>query len=167
LVVSAIAVLGLAKRRGRINTGQLLATLAPAAVAVGLWWATTPPALRFVWGPLFALGIVPLAWGLRALNWRRVTMAGAGLALIGFSTLTLAARMDWHAPAEQQAWFGIPVQVAVLPETPTDAQALASGLIARRPVTADQCWTAYPLCSPAFPASLRPMGVSWSEGLLG
>jgi hypothetical protein len=165
LAVSAIAVLALAKHRGGINSRQLLATAAPAAVAVALWWATTPPALRFVWGPLFALGIVPLAWGLRALNWRRVTMAGAGLALIGFSTLTLAARMDWHAPAEQQAWFGIPVQVAALPEPSTDAQSLASGLIIRRPVAGEQCWAVFPLCSPVVPAGLRPLTSAWADGL--
>ncbi len=170
LVIAAAGTLALATRRARgrgspFDWHGLLVTCTPALAAVAVWWATTPPALRFIWGPLFAVGILPLAWALRELNWRRAPLLGAGAALIAVSGLTLFARIDWSAPAAEQSWLGLPVRVALITQTPTAPRTLASGLVIMQPTTGEHCWAAFPLCSPAVPEGLRPLATDWADGL--
>jgi len=170
LVIAAAGTLALATRRARSHGAQfdwrgLLVTCTPALAAVAVWWATTPPALRFIWGPLFAVGILPLAWALNELNWRRAPLLGAGAALIAVSGLTLFARIDWSAPAAEQSWLGLPVRVALITQTPTAPRTLASGLVIMQPTTGEHCWAAIPLCSPAVPEGLRPLATDWADGL--
>lgn len=159
----------------------LAVVLVPSAGAVAFWFVASPPALRFIWGPLVLLVTVPAGFFLHALVktcssrsqrdvFRLSTMFVVSFLVIAISAiLTLLIRIDWMTMTARAVLHGpIPIEIGFAPvPTPTTVDlTLPSGLTVRQPVETDQCWDVYPLCSPGVSQSLRQRGVSISDGFL-
>ena len=151
----------------------LALALLPSAGAAVFWFVFTPPSFRFAWGPLFTLGTVTLGWvawqGIRSngkrLAWLKVAVAAVFLPM---AMVTLALRIDFAAPTETITARWLPITFAVAPITTVEIAAveLPSGLPALVPTTGDQCWDAFPVCSPQLPPTLALRGETLQEGLL-
>lgn len=154
----------------RIPWRSIAIATMPSALAVVVWFVASPPAFRFIWGPLFLTLAIPLGWLLMRLP-RSATniltlVAATGL-LVGAAVTTLAIRIDWSSMTADRQWEGIvPVPYVVTPiqDAPTTANELPSGLVIDVPTQTDQCWGNYPLCSPAAPPTLTLRGDDLSEG---
>lgn len=159
-VVTGLLALGRARSAGTSIRGSvLLAFLAwiagPIAVVTGLLFG--PPAIRFVWGPLFATAIIPAAWALHA--WlRRTRWAWVGrMAWMAWSLLivTIAAISVMHAASGP----------ASLPPVPTRSETLPSGVTITVPTNPGmQCWATFPLCTPEWAPELAMRGRSVQDG---
>lgn len=140
--------------------GMALAT-APSALMALVWWAATPPSFRFVWGPLFTMLTIPLAWIVWRTVWSRwptpharpdavIAWLGATavIAVVGVSSLT---RLDTSAITQERHWevlANVPYAVAPLPATSSSEVALARGLIVQVPNAGFACWDSSLLCTP-------------------
>ncbi len=175
LVLTLVAMKAPVAFRGR----ALLAVMAPSVVSVGFWWVLTPPAFRFIWGPLFLVGALPAGWSL----WRLSRAKGpwARSRVLGMTTIGLSApvvvvvivsavfRFDADGLTEQRTWslgVEIPYVVAPVVDAPTRVVTLDSGLTVLTPTLSDQCWTKYPLCSPQVAGSVRFAGDGIQDGFL-
>lgn len=142
------------------------AVLAPFVLAAALWWAISPPALRFGWGPLFGLTAICLGWALWRARWQApaIVVAAAGIAV----TVVVAGgiRLDWTSPTETQSWLGIPYEVVPLPTPSAEEFVTESGLVVRVPSDSDQCWSVYPLCTPDPLPSLTERGPGIDAGFV-
>lgn len=166
-------------RRCPLPSRLLLASAAPAAVAVFTWFVASPPTFRFIWGPLVALFVIPIAWVLHSLracsNVSDRTKGQATFALLGggamllvvAASLAMTIRIPWAAYTEQAVTAG-PVSltyvVAPIPVPSTTSVELPSGLEIVQPLPTDQCWTVYPLCTPNVSPALELRGSDVSEG---
>lgn len=151
----------------------LLAATAPSAVATVFWFTLTPPSFRFAWGPLFTVATIAVGWSLwsRARSSKTVARdAALGVSLVlGLTVIaTVAFRIDVTSISESRDARGIPITYAVTPLTVTDITELTlpSGLPVLVPTDGDQCWAAFPLCSPQLPETLRLRGKDLQSGLL-
>lgn len=164
------AILGVIWRR---PPRALFIALLPSGVAAGFWFLFTPPAFRFGWGPLFTLGTITLGWVAwlqiqrtpLQVNW--VKTGAAGLFLL-VCVVTLAVRIDYSAPTQSVTARWLPITFTVTPITQAEVTSLElpSGLPALVPITGDQCWEAFPVCSPQLPETLRLKGATLQEGFL-
>ena len=152
---------------------MLLAAMAPSAVATVFWFTLTPPSFRFAWGPLFTLATIAVGWSLWARARSSETVArdaAVGVSLVLGLTVaaTLAFRIDVTSISESRVARGIPIAFAVTPITRANVVevTLPSGLTALRPSEGDQCWAAFPVCSPQLPETLRPRGQGLQSGFL-
>ena len=150
-----------------------LAAMAPSFVATVFWFTLTPPSFRFAWGPLFTGATIAVGWSLWTRSTARSTTVrdttlGVSLVLAATVALTIVFRLDVSSISETSVARGIPVTFAVTPLTTTDIAevALPSGLPALTPTEGDQCWAAFPLCSPQLPVTLRLRGQDLQSGLL-
>lgn len=180
--LSAVLIVGLVASRVRgvpLPTKPLVLSTAPAAIAVVAWFVASPPTFRFVWGPLVALLVIPIAWVL--CGWRasaRVTertkgqatsvLAGAGaVILVVAAGLAMTIRIPWAAYSDRAATTGplaVTYAFAPMPTPSTTSLQLPSGLELVQPVPTDQCWTVYPLCTPNAPQTLELRGTDVREG---
>lgn len=153
-------------------------TMVPSAVTVIVWWTTSPPAFRFIWGPLFSLAAIPVGAGLwRLSRWDVLDGKFAGLTLfccaVPIMVVTLfsaVARFDRGSLTEHRSWVlgvSIPYAVAPVPLPPVQREILSSGLEISSPIETDQCWGQYPMCTPQTVPTLRLLGDSLSGGFLG
>ena len=152
---------------------MLLAAMAPSAVATVFWFTLTPPSFRFAWGPLFTVATIAVGWSLWARARSSETVArdvAVGLSLVLGLTVaaTLAFRIDVTSISESRVARGIPIAFAVTPITRAEVVevTLPSGLTALRPADGDQCWAAFPVCSPQLPETLRFRGQGLQSGFL-
>ena len=138
----------IAARSRSLRWRALVLVSAPFAVATLTWWALSPPALRFGWGPLFGLAAVLVGWGIWRLRIQRqvVLALAGGIALL--SVVGAIIRLDWTSPREVTPWLGIPLEVVPLPVPETEDFTTDSGLVLQVPTQNDQCWSVYPLCTP-------------------
>jgi len=151
----------------------VLAAMLPSLVATVFWFTLTPPSFRFAWGPLFTTATIAMGWSLwmrstaRSTTVRDTTL-GVSLVLAAAVALTIVFRLDVSSLSETHVARGIPVTFAVTPLTTTDIAevTLPSGLPAFVPTEGDQCWSAFPLCSPQLPETLRLRGENLQSGLL-
>lgn len=158
--------------RVRLSRKVLLAMF-PSAAAILFWFLFTPPSFRFAWGPLFTIATIPLGWALWSVarsqhtRARRVLhLATAGAVFVALFTLVFRLDIPSMTSEQQSPWF--PIAYAYTPVTQVEITEveLPTGLPALAPVDGDQCWDAYPLCSPQLPSSLRLRGTSIQEGFL-
>ena len=167
-----------ARREGitlRLSWAMVL-TMAPSAGAVLAWFLASPPSYRFIWGPLFTLGFIPLGWALHAWqradrrSWRPVriiTAAGVGVLslVIAYSAIARLAVDTMTAP---RIWSLGPIDLSYvitpIPLPPIERMTLPSGLEVLYPTESDQCWDHYPLCTlpSTHPMALR--GESLQDG---
>ena len=176
LVLTALALaLGALRRRWTVDWLGLWLTCVPSAIAVIVWFVAAPPSYRFIWGPLFMLPIVPIAFIVAAWAGPARTPAMAKAALIGpaavllsVTAVSLAFRVDFSAYGSTQPValgpLTVSVPVAPLPEPTVAPQTLASGLVVDIPTAGEQCWARYPLCSPRLVPTVRMLGPTIADG---
>lgn len=173
LAVAFVITVFLARMQGsHIPWRRIVFATSPAALAVAVWFVASPPAFRFIWGPLFLVIAIPLGWLLfsrpRFLSSTVVLMIGAGV-IAGAAIATLGVRIEWSSMTVEGLWKGVvPVRYAVTPvkDAPTIANELPSGLVIQVPAQTDQCWANYPLCSPAAPQTLTFLDGQLSGGFV-
>ena len=164
---------------GRSLRGHaLLMSMAPSLVMTLVWWTLTPPSFRFAWGPTVTCLSIPTGWALWRLAsshlstgrlWRTMAIACFAVPVILVVVFSGAVRLDVVTKSEQVSWklgFSIPYAVVEPRQQSTRADDLASGLVIRVPTNGEQCWSAYPLCSPQAPPTLRSRGTTLMEGFL-
>ena len=182
LALAAIVLTVLAARsRTGLRTRAMLLAMVPSLVAVGFWWLATPPAFRFIWGPLFTALTIPAGWALWRLatnrsasrasrrSWQWLTVAGVAFPVVLVTAFSAVARFDAATITEGRTWtLGVRIPYAVTPITHAEVseQQLPSGLRILVPTQSDQCWDAYPLCSPMAPSTLSLRGSTIGEGFL-
>lgn len=145
----------------------------PSAFASMFWFLFTPPSFRFAWGPLFTVGTIALGWA----TWQHlrrnpklslwpITATASVLLLI--AAVTVFFRVDLTSQTQDVTARWIPISFEVTPVAQADvaAVALPSGLPALAPIGTDQCWAAFPLCSPQLPETLRLRGATLQQGFL-
>jgi hypothetical protein len=176
LAAAALLVISRKQISGSRRWQALLAAMAPSAVAVVLWWLASPPAFRFAWGPLFTLAAVPLGWSLwslsrstsrTSLNWDRLALVVAGCLILGVTGFSMVARLDWSSITATRHWnlvVSIPYAVTPITDAPVTSATLPSGLAITQPTQTDQCWSAYPLCTPAPASGLALRGTTFDQG---
>lgn len=153
-------------------------TMVPSAVTVIVWWTTSPPAFRFIWGPLFSLAAIPIGAGLWRISKGDVLggkLAGVALLvsaapIVIVTLFSATARFDRESLTEHHSWVmgvSIPYAVAPVPLPPVQRETLSSGLEISSPIETDQCWGQYPMCTPQTVPTLRLLGDSLSGGFLG
>lgn len=175
LASAAIAVTGLAALRipGRAQLRLLALAVLPSGVTVVVWFAATPPALRFAWGPLFALPLVAVAWSSSRLLERSVrpvvpVLVTTSLVLVAgvcISAFVLDSREETR-PLVPARLMGLAGQVEALPEVTLIPLPLPSGVSISAPDGPTfQCWGEV-LCSPQRPPGLDSRSSDAAEGFV-
>lgn len=175
LLLAAAAALVSTRRRTSLRGRGLVVALVPVIGATAFWWAFTPPSFRFAWGLVFSLGTMPIGWCL----WRlqragrpeapNAAVASAACVMVGISVITAVVRIDYGSITHRQEWTaGISVPYAVSPPIAGDVNVAVneSGLEFRVPREGDQCWLAFPTCSPMMLGTLRLRGEGIQSGYL-
>jgi len=151
---------------------RMLLALLPSLVATTFWFLFTPPSFRFAWGPVFTLGVIPLGWSLwqwsRTRDWVATISYFSISAVIALACmLTVFLRIDFAESTSERTSRWVPVEFAVVDvaRVPTTELEVDSRLRLLMPTTGDQCWDAYPLCTPQPKQSLRLRGAGIGEGL--
>jgi len=162
-LIAAIALLTI-KATGNRRSGALVVVGAPFAVAAVLWWAISPPALRFGWGPLFGITAVMLGWGLWRARQQTLAVFAVAAGITVIAVVASVTRLDWTSPRETDNWLGIPYEVVPLPTPSTSEFVTDSGLILRVPTETDQCWSVYPLCTPDTTSDVELLLTEVSSG---
>ena len=150
---------------------------APSVLAVLAWFVTSPPAFRFIWGPLFTLIALPGAFAACALAARtrlarfpaqRTLSAAIAVPLLTVTAFSAATRFDFQEVTSPHTFvtgpISIPYTVAAIPEPEVAERALSSGLTVVVPVESDQCWGVYPLCTAQLPDSVALLDEEWQKG---
>lgn len=173
---AALTVLA-AGRWTNLRARGLLLTMAPIAASVVVWFTLAPPSFRFAWGPIFTLAAVPLGWGLwrlSGLESRKTfipTFVGAGVAapvliVVAVSALT---RFDYASVTQERTWsLGVAIPYAVTPHPEVESEVITTigGAELLVPTVNEQCWGAFPLCTPTPLAGLTPRGPELSDGFV-
>ena len=182
LVVASLVMVTLAVRTSASwSPRRLVLAALPSAAATVAWFVASPPSFRFVWGPLFTLLALPAAFALsavakRSLQTRRLTwisplaVGGVSVALIGAVTFCAIARSHLDTRTQDQVWsvgpISVPYRVAPIVVAATTASTLPSGLRVLSPTESDQCWAAYPLCTPQMDPHVSLAGSTFGQGFL-
>lgn len=178
-VTSAVVVLAARQRRVLWRPRALLVAATPSLLATVVWFVASPPAFRFIWGPLFTLVALPAAFALAGLTRgerksdprQRLQMlisTGAGIAVIGVVAFSAVARLDVGSMTQGRQFalgpLQVPYAVTPLPEPPVSVGTLESGLEVVFPTESDQCWSVYPLCTAQIEQTVRLLGPNLNEG---
>lgn len=172
LIVVATVCVVVAARTTDFRWRGLLVCMVPSLLATAVWWAATPPSFRFIWGPLFTIGTIPIGWALWRLNatgrrWAmRLTVVGVAAPVLAVTVVTILARQEWTTPRVTESWGPFSYTMAALPSPAVDRQEMSSGLTVLYPVESDQCWGVFPLCTPDPAPGLRLRGDGWQDGFL-
>lgn len=167
--------------RGRVSAPRwrvIFLAMFPSALAIAVWWTTSPPAFRFAWGPLFTLAAIPIGATLWFFTRDRHAESGreqlilvcAAIPVLAVTLYSAVARLDTASIAQDRDWnlAGLTIPYAVTPvvDAPVTTITLGSGLIVMSPTQSDQCWDNYPLCTPQVDTSLRLRTDSLGGGFL-
>ncbi|HEY7823088.1 MAG TPA: hypothetical protein VIG24_09655, partial [Acidimicrobiia bacterium] len=176
------AALALFTARNHLRVRVLVLALIPVATVVLLWFLASPPSFRFVWGPLFALGVIPLGAALQA--WQRdrtartprtprptlatATITVAALAVLAITAVTAIWRSDPQTRTTAIEWRlgGLALSLPATPitEAPVTERTLDSGLTVLIPTESDQCWDNYPLCTAQLESTVSLRGADIADG---
>jgi hypothetical protein len=188
LAVGLVAVAVITRRRRAIwRRRALTLAVAPSALTTLAWFVAAPPSFRFAWGPAFTLLTIPIGWGLFGLvrstrdsvpnrqqpmiplpmRWAITVFGIMTVALVGYCSV---ARLDTDSMRQDRNWSVGPISIGYrttpMTEVPVAEMELESGLQVRTPQGTDQCWDAYPLCSPQILGSLSGRTTNLQDGLL-
>jgi hypothetical protein len=183
MLVVAIVLISLVQVRfgSSCRWRALVVAMVPSVAAVITWFVTSPPAFRFIWGPLFTIAALPIGWCLWLLStrtpderdvghlWPLVTAVGVSVPIVAVAAFSLLVRFDFASITEDHDWVlgvSIPYSTAPIRSVPVASSTLPTGLTVLMPRKGDQCWTAYPLCTPQISDTVRLRGASLQEGLL-
>ena len=181
--IAALSTLVIAKRMGvMVNVWRSLAlAMAPSWGSVVIWFVFSPPSFRFAWGPLFALIVIPMGvafaqmvhqeplrrYGLRP---RHAAFVGSALCVLTVTVFSLIMRNQFDTITESKTWvlgsLSVPYATAPMPLPPVRIVDSASSFSIVTPVTGDQCWDNFPLCTPYTSQSLVPRGSGIQDGFL-
>ena len=178
LALASVALVYLANRGGRGFPWRSAAlATAPSALAVLAWFVASPPAFRFIWGPLFTLTALPGAFAACSLAARarpprfpasRTLAAAIAVPLLIVTAFSAATRFDFQEVTSSQVFvagpISIPYTVAEIPKPEVAERVLPSGLTVLIPVESDQCWAVYPLCAAQLLDSVALLDEDWQEG---
>lgn len=170
------AVIRMRRQQTPVRIGRVCLALAPSLIAVVIWWTLTPPAYRFIWGPLFLIPIVVIAWSLgyfdRSGAFKNlvkpltlIAVAGIlGVLVVGCSVTRLdlsdsRVERQWHIGSLSLTYSTVPI-----PTPPVKKSTLAPGFDLLMPKQGDQCWDNYPLCTGGLEAGLAMRGNSIQDG---
>jgi hypothetical protein len=164
LAVAAVVLwlLGRKSASRNIPLGVLALALTPSVIAIAGWFLASPPSFRFAWGMWFSLwgiliGLALWRLPLQALR-RSAVWAGAG-SLVGVVIVATAVKFaDTDLTQKVLTPAGITIAVAPFPQPDIEARTSSAGLEYLNPVTTDQCWDVYPLCTPSPAPELRFRG---------
>lgn len=155
LLLAFVVCLVLVARTSRSFPARLVVlSMLPAAVTVVAWFLVTPPSFRFAWGPVFALGFIPLGWALWSLDSPlrgRLTSIAAAV-VVALVAVCAIWRLDPPVGGVADVAIGpwhLKVPVTPVPQAPTKLEVTSNGVPVRVPTASDQCWATYPMCSPA------------------
>jgi hypothetical protein len=181
LIATGSALLALLARHYRApwRPRALLLVLVPSLLATAAWFLASPPAFRFIWGPLFTLVALPGAFAaggltrvkpsgesIRALAGPAVAMPA--VALLGVVAFSAVARLDIGSITQEQQFsvgpIAMPYTVTAIPTPPSSAGTLESGLEVLFPIESDQCWAVYPLCTAQIEPTVRMIGPTIGDG---
>lgn len=179
LLVAAVTAVLIARPHGLPVKRMTLAML-PSAAAVLVWWVASPPAFRFIWGPLFTLAVIPIGWSgaslarstrpglLAGVRTPWIFAVGLSIAIIPVTVYSAAARLQIGSMTQARDWtvgpFSIPYVVSPIPVPPTEVQQLASGLSVLIPMESDQCWNVFPLCTAQLEPTVGLRGETLQQG---
>lgn len=171
----AVALVLLTARQGSLRLRALALGVTPSVLAIAFWWLLTPPSFRFSWGPLFSLTTIPIGWALWRLQVQGrslLTSSAPALAasvMIVVSIITLSIRIDYASMTQRQEWrAGVSIPYVVAPPEPGDVTVAVNpaGLEHLVPVSGEQCWLAFPTCSPQMAGTVRLRGEGIGSGYL-
>ncbi|MDO8733430.1 MAG: hypothetical protein Q7L55_12810 [Actinomycetota bacterium] len=160
---------------------RLLLALIPSAVAILIWFFLLPPAFRFIWGPLFMLPATIIGWVLWRLYeqdhpgeaigkaWLTPTVIAFSVPIVLVTVFSLVFRSDLGARKVGAHWnLGISIPYSVVPVRDVSVRELplGNGLVIQLPLTSDQCWEVFPLCTPSPADALRLRGQQLTDGFL-
>lgn len=159
--------LGLARtRKHPLHIRPLIYALVPFLVGVTVWFAFTPPAFRFGWGPLFGAAALVLGWALWRLGWVSAVSSLVGLGLVAVVVASIAVKVNFDQPLQTGSWWGVEYEFVPLPAPDVETVNLDSGIAVLVPADSDQCWARYPLCTPNPIPSLDLFGRTFDQGLV-
>ena len=179
--VSLFLVVLVRLRKFELHIRPLLVATIPSAVTVAAWFLASPPAFRFVWGPLFTLAALPGAWAASQLVQGRSltghpsvlpssTLGATCVSLVAVVLFSLIFRWDGAEAAVESSFIvgGVSISYAVSPVTVPEVteSVLESGLVVISPVNTDQCWNQYPMCTPLVEKDVSLSGESLADGFL-
>lgn len=139
----------------RVQYRPMLLAVFPSVIAVVTWFTVSPPSYRFIWGPLFLVFMVPLAFVVHSITdrwvWPLMTSAMA-VTLGAVAVFTALVRVDYQGISELATWTLGPISIEYTyspPPIPETTSATTEwGLHFVSPVNGEQCWAVFPLCSP-------------------
>jgi hypothetical protein len=185
LMLGVLLLLLATRSRVRVNVQWRLMLLAilPSAIALCFWWVATPPSFRFIWGSLFMAPAILVGWVLarlqrsgpatsKGVSEGRITAVPAAVVMVMAIAMGLTvayssvARLDLSAETESHT-FG-PLNYAVTPPiSPEVAKGITKGGVKiLQPQQSEQCWAAFPLCTPRLLDTVAPRGSSIRDGFL-
>ena len=171
LVLAAVAAVWGAARP--LRTRALVLACTPSGVAVLAWFIASPPAFRFVWGPLFTLAALPGAFALAAMRdargrWLHWVVAGFSLVLMCVIAFSAVFRFDATLISDGRSLslghLTLGYRVASIPAPPIAEGVLPSGLEIVSPVDSDQCWAVYPMCTAQIEPTVELIGPTLADG---
>jgi len=177
LGLAAAAALVWASRVGQVRWRGAVVATTPSLLAVLVWFFATPPSFRFAWGPVFTVLTVPLGWAL----WRlyragvlgpRRQLALVSLVALGLVTICLgsaATRLMPDTMSDSREWvlgIRVPYAVTPLPTATLTSGVLPGGVTLQMPLDGEQCWTAFPVCTPRYSSSLRSRSDDLADGFV-
>lgn len=179
-LLSAVMVLVLvvlwARQVGRFPARPLALALAllPGGLAVVAWFIASPPSFRFIWGPLFSLFFVIIGAAITAIqrSGRSVTVVLVGVAVVVLAVTSFSAifRNLGSEYTGEATWFLGPMQVtyplAPVDPVPTRTITMVTGLVIQEPVSGDQCWASYPLCTFSMGDRIGLLGDTIADGFV-
>lgn len=177
LGLAAVTALVGASRAGRVWWRGAVVATTPSLLSVLVWFVATPPSFRFAWGPLFTCLTVPLGWAL----WRLYRAGALGharqlamvsLVTLGLVTVSLASGATRLMPdniSDSREWvlgIRVPYAVTPLPTAKLTSGVLPGGVTLQMPLDGEQCWGAFPVCTPRYSSSLRSRSDDVADGFV-
>ena len=171
LAAAVSMAMGLRSSRSRPNVRTIALVCLPSLATVVVWFLMTPPALRFAWGPIFAIPAIPLAFSLcsqQTLGHRLRRSTAVVPMLLALGAITLAAlnyiRTDSAVPTSRTSMVGITADVVAVPTAELVEVALPSGQVVYAPQGPTfQCW-GEPFCTAELVPGLHSRGDDLKEG---
>ena len=181
LVIATVISVIVAIKIATLRAQGLILVMLPALITCAAWFLASPPSFRFVWGPIFSLGVLPIGWALFAIATARkgrrlpalitpVALVVSAVVVVLVVAYTGLLRLHPDLDTQKHAWalgpFAVDVALAPVVDAPTKSVTLGSGLVIQMPTASDQCWNVYPLCTAQLASPLAPRGDSLQDGFL-
>ena len=161
-------------RTAQLSIGLLFVALLPLTLATATWFLVSPPSFRFAWGPLILIPLVLIGWsGLHALDQvtlQKSVLIGVTFLVLGVTTYSSVFRNHAQERSEignfEIGSVNMRYTLAPLRDVPTTDREMRSGLIVKEPITGEQCWSNYPLCTYSMGDGIALYGDTIASGFV-